>query len=435
MTDRRVLLLVLVATAARLVYAGWLGLAEDEAYYWTWSQQLAWGYFDHPPAIAWVIRAGTEVLGDTERGVRAGGLLLGAAAALAAAATARAPLLAAFALMTMPLMLLGGLLATPDVPLAAAWAAGLLAASRGRWALVGVACGLAMLSKYTGVLLLPLLVAAQPATLRTPRPYLAAAVALAVYLPNVAWNLDHDMVSWAFQLNHVSEAPRRLDFLAAQLGLAGPLLALAAAAWWAVGWRGSDTERLCWWTSLPVLLIATWAGGEANWAAPAWVSVSVGIACRGGRWARAAWIGSGVNLALCALVLVHAVHPLADLPNDPTHRLRGGERLADAVAAWGIADVYTERYQEAALIHFYSGIPAHALPGVARPDQYDLWPLVPADRALYVRVHRGGSTLAGVDERGYTWSDINNVTAYAPTTDPTLDVPIARWNVIELRRD
>jgi hypothetical protein len=28
---------------------------EDEAYYWMWSQQMAFGYFDHPPLVAvWI---------------------------------------------------------------------------------------------------------------------------------------------------------------------------------------------------------------------------------------------------------------------------------------------------------------------------------------------------------------------------------------------
>jgi hypothetical protein len=46
---------------------GSLRVAEDEAYYWVWSQHLAWGFFDHPPAIAAIIRMGTAVLGGTER--------------------------------------------------------------------------------------------------------------------------------------------------------------------------------------------------------------------------------------------------------------------------------------------------------------------------------------------------------------------------------
>ena len=41
----------------RGVMAGLLPLSADEAYYWLWSLHPAWGYFDHPPMIAWLIRA------------------------------------------------------------------------------------------------------------------------------------------------------------------------------------------------------------------------------------------------------------------------------------------------------------------------------------------------------------------------------------------
>ena len=180
--------------------------------------------------------------------------------------------------------------------------------------------------------------------------------------------------------------------------------------------------------------MATWAGGEANWAAPAWAAAAVGLTFRSRRWLRVTWVGAGVNLALCALVFVHAQDPLIDLPNDPIHRLRGGERLGSAVRAWGIDAVYTERYQEAALIHFYSGVPAHALPETARPDQYDLWPVTLADHALFVRVHRGSTDIPVVEALGYSWREVNDVTAYAHTTDPTFDILFARWNVVEIRR-
>lgn len=427
-------ILLALVTTIRLVYADFLGLAEDEAYYWVWGQRLAWGYFDHPPAIAGVIRAGTTLLGDTELGVRFFGILLGAASVGLAAAATTHRTLTALALISLPLFFLGGILATPDVPLIFAWALGMWAALREQWALVGVACGLAMLSKYTGVLLLPLIVLADPRTLRTPGPWIAAAIAFVIYSPNAWWNLQHDLVSWRFQLNHVSEAPRRLDFLAAQLALGGPILLLACGGFWLTGWRGDRAARLCWWTSAPVLAVAIWAGGEANWAAPAWLSGGMGLSHLGARGRRAAWIGAGLNLALGGLVLLHAARPILDLPRDPLHRLVGGRTLGESIRAWGITAVYTERYQEAALIHFYSGVPAHALPGVARPDQYDLWPIALAERALYVRLWKGTPHLPRLDGLHYDWEQVFSITAYAPTTEPTTDRAVARWNVAEIIR-
>src|SRR6202008_206361 len=41
-----------------LVQAGSTELFDDEAYYWMYSNYPAWGYFDHPPMIAWVIKGG-----------------------------------------------------------------------------------------------------------------------------------------------------------------------------------------------------------------------------------------------------------------------------------------------------------------------------------------------------------------------------------------
>src|SRR5687767_1672991 len=44
-------------------------LLDDEAYYHVYSEFLAWGYFDHPPMIAFLIKAG-KALFNGELGVR-----------------------------------------------------------------------------------------------------------------------------------------------------------------------------------------------------------------------------------------------------------------------------------------------------------------------------------------------------------------------------
>ena len=70
-------LLAIVALMLLRLAAAWLlPLSADEAYYWLWSRHLAAGYFDHPPAIAFVIRSGTLVLGETPLGLRLAPFLL-----------------------------------------------------------------------------------------------------------------------------------------------------------------------------------------------------------------------------------------------------------------------------------------------------------------------------------------------------------------------
>src|SRR6202022_3099343 len=70
-----VAVLIAALTALRVIYASVIDLRTDEAYYWTWSKENVLCYLDHPPMIAWFIRAGTAIFGDTDLGVRFAGLV------------------------------------------------------------------------------------------------------------------------------------------------------------------------------------------------------------------------------------------------------------------------------------------------------------------------------------------------------------------------
>src|SRR5690348_3575606 len=69
---RAALLGVAALTMLRVVWlaSGKTDLYADEAQYWLWSLDPAFGYFSKPPLVAWVITATTALLGDTEFGIR-----------------------------------------------------------------------------------------------------------------------------------------------------------------------------------------------------------------------------------------------------------------------------------------------------------------------------------------------------------------------------
>jgi len=73
---RNTVLTIVALVALRLVAAAFTPLTFDEAYYWMWSQHISGGYYDHPPMVAFVIRLGTIIAGDTELGVRLVPILL-----------------------------------------------------------------------------------------------------------------------------------------------------------------------------------------------------------------------------------------------------------------------------------------------------------------------------------------------------------------------
>src|SRR3989304_8086858 len=60
---------LLVLVAVNLLQSGFTLLNNDEAYYWMYSKYPDWGYFDHPPMIAIMIKAG-YLLFQNELGVR-----------------------------------------------------------------------------------------------------------------------------------------------------------------------------------------------------------------------------------------------------------------------------------------------------------------------------------------------------------------------------
>lgn len=249
---RVVLLSVGVLIVARFFAAGLLPLSADEAYYWLWSRHLAWGYYDHPPLIAFAVRAGTAVFGETAFGVRLMGLL---ASVLASVAVWRAAAIllqnekaGGYACLFFNISLMVAIetmAATPDalaVATTAFFLFGLAKVERtgrgGWWLFAGFAAGIGLLAKYTsfflgvGALVWLLADKQQRRWLFTPWPYLGGLLAAVVFLPNLWWNATHDWQTFAFQFGRLGEGHFTLRFLAellgSQLGLATPFLFVLA---------------------------------------------------------------------------------------------------------------------------------------------------------------------------------------------------------------
>jgi len=56
---KKVLILIAAIGIFRLIIAFTVQLGNDESYYWLYSQHLKTNYFDHPPMVAFLIRATT----------------------------------------------------------------------------------------------------------------------------------------------------------------------------------------------------------------------------------------------------------------------------------------------------------------------------------------------------------------------------------------
>jgi hypothetical protein len=216
---RMILYLFAGIVLARLAIAALVPIVQDEAYYIEWSKALDWGYFDHPPLIAWV---------NTTSWLWPSSAFMGRLGAMIAAALAFPFMVGLFrkAGLTQPGGLLlallyanlnvyvftAGLLTTPDAVQITTWCAALhegaaaLSQNRRRWVTAGLAAGIGFLGKYTMVLIGPVfvwgIIRGDPRALRTPWPYVGVLAAILAAAPHLGWNAQHDWVSIRMQLQH-----------------------------------------------------------------------------------------------------------------------------------------------------------------------------------------------------------------------------------------
>jgi 4-amino-4-deoxy-L-arabinose transferase-like glycosyltransferase len=266
-TDRTLMIVaicvVVLMTVMRCIYAADMELRTDEAYYWTWSKESVLSFLDHPPMIAWSIRLGTFIFGDTTFGVRFGGLVAMLVSQLLLAdivrrATHKWRAVAMVLLLPEAALYYGLLMAkvAPDTALipfvvALVWALmRLFESDDGRWWLAaGVFAGAALLSKLTALMLLPavaafVLMPSQRRWLATPWPWLAALLAIVVFSPVLIWNAQHDWASFRFQfiratVNNDVSLRTLGDFLGLQFGQVGLiLLPVVISAVGISAWRG-----------------------------------------------------------------------------------------------------------------------------------------------------------------------------------------------------
>ncbi len=386
-TDRALMIVavcvVVLMTLMRCIYAGEMELRTDEAYYWTWSKESVLSFLDHPPMIAWFIRAGTAMFGDATFCVRFGGLVAMLASQLLLADIVRRAThqwrAVAMALLLPEAALYYGLLMAKVAPdtalipfaLAMVWALlRLVQSDDGRWWLAaGLFAGAGLLSKLTALMLLPavaafVLMPKQRRWLATPWPWLAAAIAVAAFSPVLIWNAQHDWASFRFQFIRASSehafSLRTLgDFLGLQFGQVGVILlpvilsAASISLWRGIRRRDPIAMLLSvavlapfayfLWKSLTLRVGDTWpmffwplgfAAVAINWAQLRDENWTPRVVTSTGRWIVA---GIVTGLPIVVLVFLYSVASPWNLigRNDPI----GSEAGYDTVAAQVEADM------------------------------------------------------------------------------------------------
>ncbi|MEM1371898.1 MAG: glycosyltransferase family 39 protein, partial [Pseudomonadota bacterium] len=181
----------------------------DEAQYWAWSEEPAFGYYSKPPLIAWIIGSVTALCGDGSVCVRLASPLLHTLTALTVAALgwrlydARVGALAGLTYALLPAVSLSSGIISTDVPLLLCWAAALIlfwtiirdqSRSYLPALLLGLVFGVGLNAKYAMawfVMCAGIYLLVTPSARRAVADFrlpLAASVGLAMLVPNIAWN-------------------------------------------------------------------------------------------------------------------------------------------------------------------------------------------------------------------------------------------------------
>lgn len=265
-----------------ILQAAFTELMDDEAYYWVYSGHLDWGYFDHPPMIALLIKAGYALF-HNELGIRLGMIVMNVLTLVLVdkMIPQKNNRVLYLILAGMGAMQLGGMLAVPDIPLIFfatlyfyIYRNFLESQSWKNTFLLGLSMALMFYSKYHGILLVFFTLIANIHLLRTYRYYIAVVITTVLFFPHLYWQYAHDFPSLQYHLverNASSyDISYTLDYVLGQILLFGPL----------IGWlllyyafrsqvQSNNFERALKYSLIGVLvffLFSTFKGRvEANW--------------------------------------------------------------------------------------------------------------------------------------------------------------------------
>lgn len=416
------ILLIKAALVILFILYGTVHLGPDEAQYWTWSQDLAWGYYSKPPGIAWQIWGGTSLFGNTELGVRFLSVIFSFllsltvyAIAMAAGTRPRTAFWAGIVMALSPLGILSSLFATTDVGMVLCWSLAcvvMVHALREERApnywLLGTIIMCGALFKWP-IYLFWGLVIASAAYFRyvfSWQLFGGVAISLLGLLPSVIWNVQNE---WA-TFRHVGTAVftdkqqgqgNFFDFFGAQVALLSPIFFGLLLCAWGHLMRHRKTISapmlFCGGSSLVILatylIVALFKKMQGNWSVFVYPTAIV-FMC----WYACEWISSGkqwlrggliVSLILSLFLLfVPSMQSQSILSSvripysmNAFRQNVGWEHLSPILTARGYDPkehfLFGDKYQMSSLLSFYSPEQKRAyflnLHGT-RKNQFSFWP-------------------------------------------------------------
>lgn len=403
-----------------LFYSAWLLLAlaqsastqliSDEAYYWMYSKFPAWGYFDHPPMIALLVKGGYTLF-QNEFGLRLFCVLLSTFTIIITESLIdkKNPFLFYTIVLSLGVLQFAGFLAVPDTPLLfftavffycyriflqnISWRTALLLA---------FSVVLLFYTKYHGLLIIFFTLLSNLKLLNRWQTWLAGFFVLILFAPHLYWQWEHNWVSFRYHLFESNVNDYKLsyttDYLLGQLLLAGPLsgLILLPAAF--LYKTKNETEKSLKLTMIGIyiiFLISSFRGKvEPNWTMPALIPLIVlshQLISEKISWQKPLRIISFISLLLILagrIYLVVDIGPENAIKRKFHHHKEWAKSISEKTGTLPV--VFYNDYQWASLFWFYSGKPSHSFSTYGeRRSNYNFWPT--EDQLLGQRIYFAGT--------------------------------------------
>ncbi len=379
-----------------LIQSRFTELQDDEAYYWVYSKFPAWGYFDHPPLTALLIKWGYAIF-PNELGVRLFPLLLNVCTLLIIEKLIerKNSFLFYAIILSISFFQLAGFMAVPDTPLIFFTALFFFCYKKFRAGstlintlLLALSIGLLFYTKYHGLLVVVFTVLSDLRAFRIPRLYLCAFLVFVLYMPHLIWEANSNWISFRYHLFESNVDSYKLSYtisyLAGQIILAGPLVAFILLPSSYLYHPNSLIERSMKWVLFGFYLfffISSFRGEvEPNWTSPALVPLVVlshNYLSNRPSWSK--WIFRLLPVSLLLIVLTRIMMIEDLLP------IKSVKQRFHAWKEWpqemkkrtnGLPVVFSNSYQRASKYWFYSGQTTYSLNHVRdHQNNYNFWPI------------------------------------------------------------
>lgn len=371
----------------KLFVSALIPLSQDETYYWIWSKYPQLSYFDHPAMVSWLMSLGHifEPLGHAVRwpAVLMGHITLYIWIKILKNLNVSFDKISIWMWLTLtaPLLGLGSIIVTPDLPVIFFWSLSLLFTQKimsqnllKYYALLGVSLGLGFCSKYHIVLFVPclllyLLFSAEIIKIRIRGVCLTILCGIIFSLPVLIWNYQNDFVSFKFQLNH-GLGEKNWSPIWTLGYLVGQALLLFPTSIWAAA-KSYKNKFLAVFSFFPLLFffISSFKGiVEVNWPIVAYPSF-LAMAALSNVSKKVLQISAYFWGLICAAVIAVSIYPInIDLPEKLTEN-----RYFDPLfsSAQEYSPLYLGSYQMASAFWYKFKTPYMKLYQINRHDLFD----------------------------------------------------------------